>query len=157
MIKMGKKGFVKGTILCGLAGAVAALLLAPKSGKETQEDLKKAIKQTGGDLQEKLKVAGDELTVKTDALKAAAKDLVGEAKEDSKTLLARADVLRQDIKIAVGKLAESSAQTGEAATKSAHKLMDESAAVLTELEKAGKELGASARAKVEEAVKKDAK
>jgi hypothetical protein len=54
-------------------------------------------------------------------------------------------------------MAESNAQMGEDVTKSANKLMDESLAVMAELEKAGKKLGASAREKVQEAVKTDTK
>lgn len=40
---MGKpdKGLVKGTIVGVVVGAIAGILLAPKSGKETQQDIKR--------------------------------------------------------------------------------------------------------------------
>jgi len=37
--------FLKGLFLGAIAGAAAGILLAPKSGKETQEDLKKLAKE----------------------------------------------------------------------------------------------------------------
>ena len=41
MAETNTKSFVKGAAVGALVGSVAALLLAPKSGKETREDIKK--------------------------------------------------------------------------------------------------------------------
>jgi gas vesicle protein len=72
-----KKSFIKGTLLGVIAGAVAGILLAPKSGKETQDDLKRIVKETTGDL--KLRVDGltKELGTRVDDLTIVAKDLKG--------------------------------------------------------------------------------
>jgi gas vesicle protein len=51
---MSKKSLLKG-ILLGLAvGGVAGVLLAPKSGKQTRQDLKKAYKSTSRDIAKKI-------------------------------------------------------------------------------------------------------
>ncbi|MEY3471139.1 MAG: hypothetical protein RLZZ223_489 [Candidatus Parcubacteria bacterium] len=51
---MSKKSLLKG-ILLGLAvGGVAGVLLAPKSGKQTRQDLKKAYKSTSIDIAKKI-------------------------------------------------------------------------------------------------------
>lgn len=50
---MGKGGtFLKGALVGVLAGATAGVLLAPKSGKETREDIKKAAAKLSKDAQE---------------------------------------------------------------------------------------------------------
>jgi len=50
------------------AGALAGLLLAPKPGKETREDLLKRVKKAAGDLKSRMEeaAAGDEEEVETD-------------------------------------------------------------------------------------------
>jgi len=148
------KGFIKGTLLGGLVGAAAALLLAPKSGKETQADLKKAVEHHSNDLVAQLKDISDELATKADAIKDVAKDLGSEAKHESKDLLARVDVLKQDLKIAATKLTESGENVKDTASGSAHKLVDESAAALKELDKLSRTLADSAREKLTDAMKK---
>jgi gas vesicle protein len=75
MEKSNKTGssFLKGTILGVLAGAVAGILFAPKSGKETREDIKKAAKdvaQKAGDMYED---ARSMLESKVEALRNAGK------------------------------------------------------------------------------------
>lgn len=51
---MSKKNLLKG-ILFGLAvGGIAGVLLAPKSGKQTRQDLKRAYKVTSKDIAKKL-------------------------------------------------------------------------------------------------------
>lgn len=51
---MSKKSLLKG-ILLGLAvGGVAGVLLAPKSGKQIRQDLKKAYKSTSRDIAKKI-------------------------------------------------------------------------------------------------------
>ena len=149
------KGFVKGTIIGGLAAGVAALLLAPKSGKETQADIKKAVTDFRGDLLEQMDKVSADLTAKAEALKGVAKDLQGEAKGESKDLLARADVLTKDLKIAAANLAETGAQAKDDVLKNGRHLVKESAEVLKELDKAGRKLADSAKDKVNEVVKED--
>ncbi|MEK7122725.1 MAG: YtxH domain-containing protein [Patescibacteria group bacterium] len=49
------KGTLKGAALGALVASAAALLLAPKSGKQTRANLKKLLDTTSSDLQKKAK------------------------------------------------------------------------------------------------------
>lgn len=50
---MSKGKFALGALIGGAIGAVAALLTAPKSGKETREDLKKKVNEIKTDTEKK--------------------------------------------------------------------------------------------------------
>ena len=143
-----KKTFMKGTIIGAIAGAVAGILLAPKSGKETQEDIKRKVRGTYEDIQRRLEKMSDEVSGRVDSLKEAAKDLKGEAKEESQELIHRAEVLKQDLRVSATNLAESGNQTKDVAVKQVKHLLNEVAAVMTELERVTRHLAASAKAKV---------
>ncbi len=65
----GDSGFFKGFLFGGIIGAVAALLLAPKSGREMREDLCIRSLELKDDVEEKL-----ELAVKT------AEDILAESR-----------------------------------------------------------------------------
>src|SRR6185312_10792916 len=96
------RSFWKGTLVGAVLGAVAGILLAPKSGKETREDIKRNVKGTYHDFQQRLETMSDEMGGRVENLKAAAKDLKGEAKEESQELVRRAEVLKQDLRISAG-------------------------------------------------------
>ena len=68
------KGLVAGTIIGGLAGAVTALLLAPKSGKELRKD----IAEKSQDLYDK---AADYLSIFEENMGNAVSTTVNEGKE----------------------------------------------------------------------------
>ena len=63
--------FLKGLFLGVIAGAAAGILLAPKSGKETQEDLKKLAKEYQEKAMDMYAVTKKTLEKKLDALKKA--------------------------------------------------------------------------------------
>jgi gas vesicle protein len=67
--------FVKGMLFGAMAGAVAGILLAPKSGVETREDIKKFANEMGDKANEYYKKARLELDNKVTALKAAGKKI----------------------------------------------------------------------------------
>lgn len=73
----GAKKFAVGAVFGALAGAAAGLLFAPKSGKETREDIKEAAVQTKVQAEKQLKRIYEELQ---DVL-LAVKDKSGEAKD----------------------------------------------------------------------------
>lgn len=143
-----KKTFLKGTILGVIAGAVAGVLLAPKSGKETQEDIKRKVKGTYDDIQRRLEKMSDDMTGRVDSLKAVAKDLQGEAKEESQELIRRAEVLKQDLRVSASSLAKSGAETKDVAVKQVKLLLNEGTGVMSELENLTRKLAASAKTKV---------
>lgn len=143
-----KKSFVKGTIIGVIAGAVAGLLFAPKSGKETQQDIKRVVKETTGDVKARIDGLTNELGSRIDDLKAATADLKGEAKEESQELVKRADVFRQDLRIAGVNLANDGAQVKDSVAKNLKPLLAEAADIAKELERFTKQLSASAKKKL---------
>ncbi|MBW4061606.1 YtxH domain-containing protein [Candidatus Saccharibacteria bacterium] len=147
---MKKNTFVKGTIVGAIIGAIGGILLAPKSGKETQADIKRKVKGTYNDLVASLNTLSDELSGKVDNLKAAAKDLKGEAKEESQELIRRAEVLKQDLRIAGTSLAKNSGKTKDTAIKQVKVLMGEGSEIMKELERVTKRLASSAKDKAKE-------
>jgi gas vesicle protein len=148
---MGKKTNVaKGTIFGIIIGAVAGLLLAPKSGKETQADIKRKIKTTANDIQQRLEKMSDEVSGRVDVLKEAAKDLRGEAKEESQELIKRAEVLKQDLRVSATKLSKQGAAAKDSTVKDVKLLLSEGSAVMDELERVTKHLVASAKDKAKD-------
>lgn len=92
MAETNTKSFVKGAAVGALVGSVAALLLAPKSGKETREDIKKLALDLG-DKAEAIYLKAKKLLVKKiENIKRAGesidetkyKDLVGEVVQNLK-------------------------------------------------------------------------
>ena|SRR6266568_2762164 len=147
---MKKHGFVKGTILGALVGAVAGVLLAPKSGKETQADLKRKVKETYSDVAGRLQQLSDDVTGQVDHLKEVAKDVSAEAKDESKGLIKRAEVIKQDLRISATNLTKEGDKTKNVATENVKALLDEGAEVLKELERVTKKLASSTKEKLAE-------
>jgi gas vesicle protein len=141
-------GFLKGTIIGAAIGALAGLLLAPKSGKETQDDIKRKVKLTYKDVQTQLHTMSDEVGGRVDTLKSAAKELKGEAREESQELIRRAEVLKQDLRIAGANMAESGTQTKDEAIKNMKHLMNDGTKIMAELERVTKQLAGSAKDKL---------
>lgn len=142
------KGFIKGTIIGAAVGAAAALLLAPKSGKETQEDLKRRARLAKQDLDKMLEDLAVDLSGRIEDVKSAAKDLHGEAKLESKDLVRRAEVLKQDLRISATNLASAGSKAKDTAVDDAKRLLDEGQGVMTELERVTKKLVSSAKDKM---------
>ena len=96
------KGFLVGAILGGAVGAITALLLAPKSGKELRQD----IASKSSDIYDKAsdyygviedKVGGAVSTTFTDG-KAKAQHIVNAAKEQASNIISKAEDLFADAK-----------------------------------------------------------
>ena len=143
-----RRTFFKGTLIGVVLGAVAGILLAPKSGKETQEDIKRKVRGTYEDIQKRLEKMSDEVGGRVDSLKEAAKELKGEAKEESQELIRRAEVLKQDLRVSATNLAKSGNQTKDVAVKEVKQLLGEGAAVMSELERVTRHLAGSAKSKM---------
>lgn len=144
---MKKRTFVEGTLIGAVVGVVAGILLAPKSGKETQDDIKRKIKGTAQDIHLRLEALSDEVSGRIDNLKDAAKDLRGEAKEESQELVRRAEVLKQDLRVAATNLSKNGSQVKDATMKDVKQLFAEGSAVMNELERVTKRLVGSAKDK----------
>lgn len=141
------KGFLKGGVIGVAIGAVTALLLAPKSGKETQADIKNKAKKVARDADVRIAELERELDGRIDNLKVAAKELRGEAYEESQRLITRAELLKQDLQDSATRLAKDGNAVRSDATTDAKRLLNEGSAVLSELEKTTKKIVASAKDK----------
>lgn len=82
MAKDTAKKFAIGATLAAAAGYVAGILTAPKSGKETRDDLKKAAVQTFGEAEKQLKKLHTELGQLLTQAKDKAETLKGKAREE---------------------------------------------------------------------------
>jgi gas vesicle protein len=145
-----KSGLFKGTIFGIVIGAIAGVLLAPKSGKDTQKDIARKVKETAADIQSRLEDMTAEVTGRVDSLKEAAKDLSDEAKAESHDLVKRAEVLKKDLLISATNLAKQGNTTKEATLKDVNKLLNEGTQMMDELERLTKKLMDSAKDKLKD-------
>jgi len=99
MSKNNKFGF--GVILGAIAGILAGFLTAPKSGKETRDDIKKKAHEVKGSAERRLKDAHKELGKLIDETTAKAEKLKGQARDELKDLTAKAEELKAQIKSAI--------------------------------------------------------
>jgi gas vesicle protein len=156
--KSGKVGgFIKGSLIGAAIGTVAALLLAPKSGKETQADIKNKAKSVIKDADQKLAAMEGELEGRIDNLRLAAKELRGEAFEESQRLITRAEILKRDLQDSALHLTQAGREAGKDAMVDAKRLVNEGTAVMDELERMTKHVVASAKTKAKQQVERDAK
>ena len=102
MSKTSKFGL--GLIFGAIAGAVAGLLSAPKSGKETREDIKSAAESFGADSEKKLKDLHKQASAKIKTWEAQAAKLTGSAKSDSEKALENAKKLQDRVKAYIAEL-----------------------------------------------------
>jgi gas vesicle protein len=143
-----KSGFMKGAVLGGLVGSLAGLLFAPKSGKETQEDLKRKARTMKSDIDTTLTEMQRDLVGRIDDLKDVAKELGGEAREESQGLITRAELLKKDLSSSASNLTKASGEVRDSAIGDAKRLLDDGAAVMAELERVTKKMVGSAKGKV---------
>jgi gas vesicle protein len=112
-------GFTTGLVLGGLAGAAAALLLAPKKGNELREDLRdSSIK-----LKERTMQMKDETMLKAKLGKMDAKDTVDSLKEKSSNLSVSA---RQKLQEAKNKATEVKKDTKDAVNEAKEEAKNDS-------------------------------
>lgn len=125
-----KDSYLKGGIIGAAIGVVAGLLFAPKSGKETREDIKQAANKTAKELESKLKELHDQLADKAEETKAAAKKLKGTAKTELGDLSKRAEAAKAQL----GELLSAIREGGSDDTIT-QKAIDEATELLTKIKK----------------------
>jgi gas vesicle protein len=79
-----------GAVLAGVAGFIAGILTAPKSGKETREDLKNNANRVISEAEKRLKVVHSELNVVIDDTKQLLEGKTGKARKDIEKALSGA-------------------------------------------------------------------
>jgi len=98
---MAKRRFGLGIIIGAIAGVVVGLLTAPKSGKETRDDIKNKAMDVKGVAERRLKDAHKELCELSDEAKKKTVKLQGKASKELEELISKADALKDKIKIAI--------------------------------------------------------
>jgi len=119
MGKMAKR-FAIGTVLAAAAGYITGVLTAPKSGKETREDIKHAATQGMTEAEKQLKKLHTELTTLINKAKAEGEQLKGEALKDYEKVVKTANEVREKARELLSALHE-----GGADDKDLKKAIDE--------------------------------
>ena len=81
------KGFIIGALVGGVAGAITALLLAPKSGAELRRDIADTSSDVYGKASDYFKQVEGQMNDYINVSKAKANDIVGNAKTKAESLL----------------------------------------------------------------------
>lgn len=127
-MKDSTKKFALGTVIAAAAGYVAGILTAPKSGKETREDIKNATEQGISEAERQLKRLHTELNATIADAKTIATDLKGRAEEDLKQATEAAGVVKEKARELLSAVHE-----GQADDKDLQKAIKESTKALDHL------------------------
>lgn len=106
-----------GAAVAGVAGFLAGILTAPKSGKETRQDIKKTANNVKREAEKKLKELSAELTDLISKGQKLAKQQGGKAKAGLDVALVRAQEAQQKVKVVISAL--KSGETDEPELKKA--------------------------------------
>jgi len=116
--KSGK--FALGAAIAGAVGYVAGILTAPKSGKETRQDIVDTTKRTIAEAEKQLKKLHTELDQVIVEAKKRAGELKGKLREELDTLIAKASSVKEKAREAL-----SSAHDGESSDKDLQKVISD--------------------------------
>lgn len=105
---VGKKVAV-GAAIAGVAGYVAGVLTAPKSGKETRQDIKNAASKAKSEAEKKLKEVHSELNKKLEEVKKRGGELSGKAKDEFDKVFAAAGTAKEKVREILSALHEGDA------------------------------------------------
>ncbi len=87
-----------GAAVAGIAGFVAGILTAPKSGKETRIDIKNAALKSKSDAEKNLKSLHSELNVKLADVKEKGGELKGKAKDEYDVIIDKAKTAKEKVR-----------------------------------------------------------
>lgn len=90
MAKSNASKFALGAVIAGVAGYVTGILTAPKSGKETRQDMKRKASDVKNDAEAQLQKAEAELKELAAKARARGDDLTGKAKSEYQAAAAKA-------------------------------------------------------------------
>jgi gas vesicle protein len=120
-------------VIAAVVGLAAGVLLAPKSGKETREDLKKKAmhaKKYANEKAQKAKMAAKEagktIADGTEVVNVEANGMLRSAQQSRKVVTDEAEKLRSEARERAGRLAEEAKRTAHKVQKDAEKSMRES-------------------------------
>lgn len=128
---MGKaKKFALGTLFAAAAGYIAGVLTAPKSGKETREDIKETAVKGKTEAEKQLKKLHTELNTILGQAKEQANDLKGKAREDFEVAVQRTQSMKDKAREMLSAFHE-----GDADDKDLRKAIDDANKAIEHLRK----------------------
>jgi gas vesicle protein len=122
------KGVAIGATIAAAAGFVAGILTAPKSGKETRDDIKEATAKGLMEAEKELKKLHTDLTKVIDEAKAQSEKLTGKAKNELEALLLKAKDTKEKAREVLSAIHE-----GDAEDKDLKKAVKDATAALDHL------------------------
>lgn len=122
------KNIAIGAIFAAIAGFVAGILTAPKSGKETRADIKKAATMSVAEAEKQLKKLHTQLNTLMDDAKEKAAGAKGKVKAEYDDLLGKAKAAREKAREML-----SAAHDGEAEDKELQKVIDDATSAIEHL------------------------
>lgn len=124
------KKFAIGAVIFGVIGYIAGLLTAPKSGKETREDIKRTAANTMREAEKQLKKLHTELDEVIAAATPKLDELKGKAQEELQMLLDKAKKVKEKARIALSAVHE-----GETDDKDLQEAIDEAGRIIQSLKR----------------------
>jgi len=121
----GKK-FAIGAAVAAVGGYVAGVLTAPKSGKETREDIKKATRDTVSEAEKQLKALHTQMNDLIEQAKTQAEQLKGRTRHEYEALIEKTQAAKERTRELLSTLHEDVAEDKELqqAIKDADKAID---------------------------------
>lgn len=102
-----------GALIAGVAGYVTGILTAPKSGKDTREDLKNAANKARLEAEKKLKEINSDLTDAIDRAKTKATEVKGMAKSELDKATDTASKAKEKVRVMLSAIHEGDAEDPE--------------------------------------------
>jgi gas vesicle protein len=127
------KRWALGALIAAAAGYVAGILTAPKSGKETREDIKQAAENGMAEAEKRLKQLHTQMAHAVTEAKTQAESLKGTAQKDLHLAIEKATLAKEKAREMLSALHEGDAQDKELqkAIKDASKALDHLRTYLT--------------------------
>lgn len=108
----GKKVAI-GAVVAGVIGYAAGILTAPKSGKETREDIKHTATKAKTQAEKKLKELHSELNRQLELARKKGSKLTGRARDELDKAVASADTVKEKVRLMLSALHEGDADDPE--------------------------------------------
>ena len=99
MSKDRSKGFAVGAAIGAVAGVLTGILFAPKSGRETRQDIKDSAQKTVSKVEEEARTVQDELTKLVNTVEDKFQESKGAVTKKSKDLLAQAKEAQVQLRV----------------------------------------------------------
>ncbi|MDQ3065412.1 MAG: YtxH domain-containing protein [bacterium] len=107
------KKWATGALAAGVAGYVVGVLTAPKSGKETRQELKKASANARSEAEKQFKTILNDLNQRLDEAKAKSNDLSGRGKKEFDKVYYKATEAKEKVRQIISGLHDGDAEDPE--------------------------------------------